>query len=134
MKLSRLDKIIQTRIKNIKNNGTNIFTFSHQICLNLPLLINLKLLLKKLDVRVEFLNTGNLHKNLYKLILKYIFDRLKPTQSKDSSLYLNLFSNSPCFPTIFIIFLFAPFNRSSYFFTKDIPSFDSFAFFTSSFI
>ena len=54
-------------------------------------------------------------------------------QSKKSSSSLNLFRSLPCFPTIFMIFLFAPFKRFSYFFTKEIPSFTSFAFFTSSF-
>ena len=88
-------------------------------------LINLKLLLKQLDVKVEFFNTGNLHKNLYKPILKYILDRLRPIGSKSSSLSMNLFNNSPCLPTILIIFLFAPFKISSYFFTKDKPAFSS---------
>ena len=48
---------------------------------------------------------------MYNLILKYILDRLRPTQSKKSSSSLNFFNNSPCFLTIFMIFLFAPFKR-----------------------
>ena len=80
------------------------FTFSLQICLHLP----------------------------YILILKYILDRLRPTQSKNSSYSLNLFRSSPCFPTMFII-LFSPFKRFSYFFTKDIRSLTSFVIFASSF-
>ena len=84
-------------------------------------LIILKLLLKQLYVRADFFNTGNLHKNLCKLTLKYIIDRLRPRPSKNSSLSLNLFSNSPCFPTISMIFQFAPFKRTSYFFAKDTP-------------
>ena len=75
-------------------------------------LINLKLL------RVGFFNAGILHKNLYRLILKNILDRLRPTQSKNLSLSLNYFSNSPGFSTIFIIYLFAPLRRSSYFLLK----------------
>ena len=80
---------------------------------------------------MNFFDTGNLDKNLYDLIWKYILDRLRPTRSKIYSLSLNVFNNSPCFPTMFMIFLFAPFKRSSYFFTKDIPSFSSFAFLPS---
>ena len=97
-------------------------------------LINLKFLLKYLAVRVEFFSFGYLHKNLCKLILKYMLDRLKPTLSKSSSLSLNLSSNFPYFLTIFIIFLFVLFKRSSYFFISGIQSFGSFAFFISSFI
>ena len=45
----------------------------------------LKLLSKQLDVRIKFFNTGNLHKNLYKLVLKYMLDRLRPTLLKNLS-------------------------------------------------
>ena len=75
---------------------------------------------------------GNLNKNLNNRILKYILDRLKPAKSKNSS-SLNLLRSSPCFPTMLMIFLFAPFKRFSYFCTSDIPSFKLFVFFTSSF-
>ena len=70
---------------------------------------------------------------MYNLILNYILDWCRPTQLKNSSSCLNLFRSSPCFPTMFMIFLFALFKKFSYFFTKDIPSFTFFAFFTSSF-
>ena len=92
-----------------------------------------KLLLKYLGVRVEFFNTGNLHKNLNNRILKHILDRFKPTQSQNSSSSLNLLRILPCFPTMLMIFSLAPFKRFSYFWTSDIPSFKLFAFFTSSF-
>ena len=80
--------------------------------------IKKNLLLKQLDVRVEVFNTGNLHKNLYNLILKYKLDRLRPTQSKNSSRYLNPSRSLSCFPTMSITFLLAPFKRFSYFFIK----------------
>ena len=31
----KFSRLIQARIENIKNSETNIFTFSHQICLHL---------------------------------------------------------------------------------------------------
>ena len=40
----------------MKNNETDVFTFSHQIW--------------TFEVRVDFLDIGNLHKKLYKHILK----------------------------------------------------------------
>ena len=57
---------------------------------------------------------GNLNKNLNNRILKYILDRLKPAKSKNSS-SLNLLRSSPCFPTMLMIFLFAP--------SKDVHTF-----------
>ena len=52
----------------------NISTLASQ-----TFLINLNLFQKQVEVRVDFCNTANLHKNLYKRILKEILDRLSST-------------------------------------------------------
>ena len=67
-----MDKALQSR----QISGTNFFffTFSYQICLDFLhklFFISLKLLLKEPGVRVDFFNTGNLHKDLWSLILKF---------------------------------------------------------------
>ena len=100
-----------------------MFTKYVRVCFT-HLFISFMLLLKKLGVRVEFFNTGN---------LKYMFDLLSPTHLKNSSSPLNLLRSSPCLPTILMIFLLVPFKRFSYFWTRDIPSLKLFTFFTSSF-
>ena len=44
--------------------------------------ICLTYVLKYFEVRAGFFNNGNLQKSLYKPILKYILDRLRPTRLK----------------------------------------------------
>ena len=51
---------------------------------------------------------------MYKPVLKYVLNRLRPTRSKNSSVSINYFSNSPCFMTVLIIFPFASFKRSTF--------------------
>ena len=54
-----------------------------------------------------------------------MLDRVRPTLSKNSSSSLKRLRSTPYFPTMFIIFLFAPFKRSSHNLTKAMPSFVS---------
>ena len=67
-----MDKTLQSR----QISGTNVFFFYFFLpnmsgFASQTFFISLKLLLKELGVRVDFFNTGNLHKNLWSLILKF---------------------------------------------------------------
>ena len=86
----------------MKNHETNTFIFSLQICLDLREL--LKIYVNYLEINIRSAEANIL---------------------KNSSLSLNLLSNSPCFPTMFMVFVFSPFRSSSYFLIKEIASFDS---------
>ena len=62
-----------------------------------------------------------------------MLDRLGPIYLKMFSLSLNFLSNSSCFPTILIFFLFSPFKRASYLLMTAIAALGCFAFHTASF-
>ena len=87
------------------------FTKHVYICLTY-LLINLKLPLKQLEVKVDFSIL-----EIYIIIYINLFEnaqQIELGQERENihyftvSLFLYLLTNSPCFPTIFIIFMFAP--------------------------
>ena len=64
----------------------------------------LKLFLKQLDCRVDFLSKGCFFNNLYSEILIYIVDLLGPTLSKRKSVSLNFYKSSLCLSIYPIVF------------------------------
>ena len=137
-----MDKILQIKVSRLgiilhsSKQGLKIMKQTYLLFLTKYVCISLTNFCDKLKITLKIARGKSWFFQCRKFIQTYLEINIRSAEvktTKESSLSLNLLSNSPCFPNMFMVFLFSPLSSSSYFLKRDTVSFGSFTLCTSSF-